>query len=219
MPPDLHQFLQANSSAVFGLVGALGGGILSFIATTILKRRDFNLQMWGKLLERRISAHQKVIAVAVEMRVMVCLGGFDERGEFRRAPQVLISKEEFERWFTRFTQLTLEGTTWLTTDAKREVNFAQDYLVTLHLHLADVPSEKYLAVGEIVRQDFIDLSSTLEKKAFEYFQEGIHRLRLDSLDKHHKYKRPETEFRLRSTALLGKLLAVQSLREAERDDG
>ena len=119
MPPNVHQFLSANASAVFGLIGALGGGVLSFLATLILKKRDFNLQMWGKLFDRRIAAHEKVISLAVEMRVMVGLGGRDKHGEVRRAPQVLLSKEEFERWFTRFTELTMEGTTWLSIATKR----------------------------------------------------------------------------------------------------
>lgn len=211
MPPDLQQFLSANASAVFGLIGALGGGFLSFFASALLKRRDFNLQTWGKLLERRIAAHEKVISLAVEMRVMVGLGGTGDNGEVRRAPQLLISKEEFERWFTRFTQLTMEGTSWLTIETKREVNFAQDYLVTLHMHLAKVPSDNYLRVGELIRQDFIDLSSSLEKKAFAYFQQGIHKLQLDSLDKHHKYKRMDSERRLYETALLKNLTAIQAL--------
>lgn len=214
MPSDLMQFLTANASAVFGLLGALGGGLLSFFASALLKRHDLNLQTWSKLLERRIVAHEKVISLAVEMRVMVGLGGVGDGGEVRRAPQLLISKEEFERWFTRFTQLTMEGTTWLTSETKREVNFVQDYLVTLHMHLATIPSDNYLRVGELIRQDFVDLSSALEKKAFAYFQSGVHRLRLASLDKRHKYKRPETERRMYETALLKNLKAVQGLGSA-----
>lgn len=210
MSQDVIQFLSANASAVFGLIGALGGGVLSFLATLILKKRDFNLQMWGKLFDRRIGAHEKVISLAVEMRVMVSLGGVDEHGENRRAPQILLSKDEFERWFTRFTQLTMEGTSWLTIDTKREVNFVQDYLATLHMHLANIPSEKYLSVGVFVRQDFIDLSSSLEKKAFTFFQYGIRELKLDSLDLHHKYKRPVTETRLRATALMQKMAQIES---------
>lgn len=216
VPSEAAQFLQANASAIFGLIGALGGGILSFFATGLLKRREFNLQLWAKLLERRIAAHENVIAVAVEMRVMVALGGVNAKSEVRRAPQVLISKEEFERWFTRFTQLTLEGTTWLSTATKREVNLAQDYLVTLHLHLQAISTDRYLEVGELVRQDFIDLSSSLEKVAYDYFQSGVRKLRLDSLEAHHKYKRPETERRLKATALLSNMPAIHALREAMR---
>jgi hypothetical protein len=213
---NIQQFITEHASAVFALLGVLGGGLLSFFGSLLLKKRDFNLRLWDKLIERRIKAHENVMALAVEMRIMVPIGGVDQDGDVRRAPQVLISKEEFDRWLTRFTQLSMEGTTWLTTDAKRELNFAQDYLVTLHQSISGIPSEKYLAVGNIIRGDFIDISSSLEKKSFEFFESGIRKLKLDSLNKWHKYKRPVTESRLKQTALLrnwetiSKVVAISS---------
>lgn len=199
---DWEIFFTAHASAVFALAGALGGGLLSFVGASLLKKQEFNLSMSGKLLDRRISAHEKVIALASEMRVMVALGGVSETGEVRRAPQVMISRDAFEGWFTRFAQLSLEGTSWLSTATKREVNFVQDYLVTLHLYLERVPSNHILVLGELVRQDFVDLSSSLEKTAFSFFQTGIRKLRPDSLDNWHKYERSETERRLSSTLLV-----------------
>lgn len=196
------QFVSGNASAVFALVGALGGGILSFIGALLLKKRDFSLATSAKLLDRRISAHENVVALATEMRVMVALGGVSDAGEVRRAPQIMLSREAFEDWFMRFTQLSLSGTSWLSTATKREVNFVQDYLVTLNMYLEHVPSDKFLLLGELIRQDFIDLSSSLEKTAFKFFQSGIRKLKPDSLDKWHKYKRPETEKRLASTVLV-----------------
>jgi hypothetical protein len=214
--PDVPGFLQANASAVFGLVGALGGGVLSYIATSLHKRREFDLQIWSKLFDRCIAAHERVMTLAVEMRVMVALGGTDAKGEVRRSPQVLLSKETFESWFTRFTQLSLEGTTWLNTATTREVNFVQDYLVTLHMHLDGMPSGKYLDVGEIIRQDFVDHSSSLEKQAFKFFTTDIRKLELSSLEDWHKYERQHTEQRLQATALLAKLDHVQALGEQLR---
>lgn len=202
MEYDWGAFLTANASAIFALAGALGGGILSFVGALLLKKREFNLAVSSKILDRRISAHEKVIALATEMRIMVALGGFSESGEVRRAPQIMLSRDTFEDWFTRFTQLSMEGTSWLSTASKREVNFAQDYLVTLHLYLEHVPSDTFLQLGELIRQDFVDLSSSLEKKAFQFFQTGIRKLRPDSLNQWHKYKRPETERRLGSTLLV-----------------
>lgn len=199
---DWGTFLTAHASAIFALAGALGGGILSFVGALLLKKREFSLSVSGKLLDRRIAAHEKVIAVATEMRVMVALGGFSASGEVRRAPQVMISRDTFDDWFTRFTQLSLEGTSWLSTATKREVNFIQDYLITLHLYLERVPSDQFLGLGEIIRQDFVDLSSSLEKTAFTFFQSGVRKLQPDSLSKWHKYKRGETEQRLGATLLV-----------------
>ncbi|MCS2609557.1 hypothetical protein [Halomonas dongshanensis] len=199
---DWGTFLTAHASAIFALTGALGGGVLSFIGALLLKKREFHLSVSGKLLDRRIAAHERVIALATEMRVMVALGGFSSSGEVRRAPQVMISRDTFDDWFTRFTQLSLEGTSWLSTAAKREVNFAQDYLITLHLYLEQIPSDRFLGLGEVIRQDFVGLSSSLEKAAFGFFQSGVRKLKPDSLEKWHKYKRKETERRLASTLLL-----------------
>lgn len=199
---DWGQFLTVHASAIFALVGALGAGVLSFLGGILLKRQEFNLSMSGKLLDRRISAHEKVIALATEMRVMIAIGGVSATGEFNRTPQIMLSREIFEDWFTRFTQLCLEGTSWLSTETKREVNLVQDYLVTLNMYLEGVASDEFPALGGIIRQDFVDLSSALEKKAFKFFEHGIRKLQPDSLNKWHKYKLPETKRRLNSTLLL-----------------
>lgn len=205
----LIEFINKNASAIFGLLGAFGGGAITFLTTWFIKKREYDLRLWDKLLERRIKAHENVIAVALEMRVMVSLGGVDNNGEVARAPQMLLSKDEFERWFTRFTQLTMEGTTWLTTEVKRELNFVQDYLVTLHQNLSNVPSERYLSIGQIIRQDFIDLSSELEKKAFSFFEGEMRQLKLNSLNEWHKYERQVTEKRLKETVLLSRWEIVE----------
>lgn len=202
MDYDWGCFLNNNASAIFALAGALGGGILSFIGAMLLKKREFNLVISSKMLDRRIDAHEKMIAISTEMRVMVVLGGVSESGEVRRAPEIMISRDTFEDWFARFTKISMDGTSWLSTTTKREVNFVQDYLVTLHLYLERVPSGEFLGLGEVIRQDFIDLSSALEKTAFHFFQKGIRKLQPDNLDKWHKYERSETERRMGATSLV-----------------
>ncbi|WP_442797978.1 hypothetical protein [Pantoea vagans] len=202
MEHDLGVFLTANASALFALVGALGGGVLSFFSAMMLKRREFNLNISGKLLERRITSHENIISLAVELRVMVALGGESPSGDVRRAPQIMMSQVEFEDWLAHFAQLGLKGTSWLSNNTKKEVYFIQDYLVTLHMYLDGIPSDKYLELGELIRQDFIDLSSSLEKKAFSFFQTGIRKLKPDSLDEWHKYEISETQSRLASTNLV-----------------
>ncbi len=198
----MEEFITNNASAIFGLAGAFLGGLLSFIALWMIKNREYALHIWQILLERRIKAHENLISAAIEMRVMVGLGGKEKNGEVARAPQVLRSRETFEAWFTHFTQLTQEGSTWLSIKAKREVNFVQDYLVTLHENLANVPSERYLSVGQIIRQDFIELSSALEKAAYDYFENQIRKRKLGRLSDWHKYPREDTESRLAGTSLL-----------------
>ena len=217
MDAETTSFLSEHASAIFAIAGAVAGGILSFVGSLILKNRDFRLRLWDQLAERKIKAHENVIALAVEMRVMMMLGGDDENGELRRSPQVLISKPEFESWFTRFTQLSLQGTTWLSLDAKRELNFVQDYLVTLHERLRPIPSDRYLDVGVHIKNDFIDLSSSLEKAAFRFFETGVDKLALESLDKWHKYERSVTIERLEKTQLRARWDLVNSYSDLEAE--
>lgn len=215
MEAETASFFSEYASAIFALVGAIAGGVLSFVGSLILKNRDFKLRLWDQLAERKIKAHENVISLAIEMRVMVMLGGDDENGELRRSPQVLISEQEFESWFTRFTQLSLQGTTWLSLDAKRELNFVQDYLVTLYDRLRPIPSDRYLAVGVHIKNDFIDLSSSLEKAAFRFFETGVDKLALESLEKWHKYERSVTIDRLEKTQLSKRWDLVSSYAELE----
>ncbi|WP_121627338.1 hypothetical protein [Poseidonibacter antarcticus] len=204
-------FINEYSDAIFALLGAFGGGLISFFASWMIKKREFTLRLWDKLLDKRIKAHEDVITMALEMRIMVALGGFDENNEVLRVPKLLQSKEEFENWFRKFTQLTLNGSTWLTTETKREVNFVQDYLVTLHQYILQVPSEKYLSIGQIIRQDFIELSGELEKKAFNFFSKEIHQLELNNLNEHHKYKINDTKGRLNKTLLMTKWQSIKDI--------
>jgi hypothetical protein len=202
MSSDWATFFSANASAIFALAGALCAGVLSAATAFRVKRREFDLAMTGKLFERRISAHEKVIEIATEMRVMAPLGDRAADGEVRRAPRVMLTRDSFEDWLASFTRRSLEGTSWLSTKAKRELNFVQDYLLTLHMHLAGVRSERYPELGMLIRQDFIDLSSSLEKQAFEFFRTGVRQLQLHSLDEWHKFELSETQRRLGETALM-----------------
>jgi hypothetical protein len=199
---SLGQFLEQHASAAFGLLGAVGGGLLSASASWLLRKREYDLQLWGKLLDRRLQAHERVIQVALEMRIMIPLGGADGEGGVRRAPRVLSSKQIFEEWSQQAIAEPGSGSTWLSTAAKRELNFVQDYLVTLYMYLAKVPTERYTEVGMIVRQDFIDLSSALERQTFSFFENDIRRLKLNDLHDWHKYPRDETDRRLNATRLL-----------------
>lgn len=85
--PVVKEFLQENASALFALGGAFGTALLSFLAAWFLRKRDYDLRLWDKLLERgRIDAHERLINVALEMRVMVALGGVDKAGKVVRSP-------------------------------------------------------------------------------------------------------------------------------------
>ena len=213
----MKEFLEANASIFIGLGGAVGGALISLVVGWLLRKRDYDLRLWDKFIERRIQAHENLINVALEMRVMVTPGTVDEEGEVIRAPRVLFSQEAFEQWFTRAISTAVAGSTWLATDAKREANFLQDYLVTLHLYLQSVPSDDYLSVGCIIRQDFLAISASLERAAFSFFEKDARQLRLGNLDERHKYPREQTERRLKDTQLWRRWSEWSPVADAEAD--
>jgi len=213
------EFLEAHANLFIALGGAVGGALISLVVGWLLRKRDYDLRLWDKFIERRIQAHENLINIALEMRVMVAPGTVDAEGEVIRAPQVLISQEAFEQWFTSAITSGVAGSTWLATDAKREANFLQDYLVTLHLHLQPVASDDYLSVGWIIRQDFIDISASLERAAFSFFEKDVRRLKLSNLDEWHKYPREQTEKRLKETQLLQRWSEWSPLTPKSDNDG
>lgn len=198
----MDDFVLAHAKILIAVGGAIGGALISLVVGWILRKRDYDLRLWERLLDRRLKAHESLINIALEMRVMVALGTVDERGEVLRAPKALLSRDDFNQWFGSAINNGVAGSTWLATNAKREANFLQDYLVTLHLHLQSVPSEAYLSVGAVIRQDFVDISTSLERAAFSYFEKDARRLVLSNLTEWHKYPREETERRLKDTQLL-----------------
>jgi hypothetical protein len=202
-----------NAAAVLALLGVLVGAIvtggLTFANGWIMRKRDLDLKIWEKLLDRRIAAHETVIGLAIAMRRMAPLGGTDAAGGLVRAPEVMMSKEAFDTWLVEFAETSSPAATWLSTAVKRELNFAQDYIVTLYANLSGSAPGAFPTIGAFVRQDFIDLSSKLEKAAFEFFTREARNLRLNDLDDWHKYPRQMTEFRLQETLLLSKWAEIK----------
>jgi hypothetical protein len=213
----MNQIIRDNTSALIGVCGVVIGAVVTFLASWALRKRDYDLRLWNKLIDRRIDAHEKLINHAHQMRVMIARNGFDESGEVIRYPQVLSSRDVFEDWFANTITSIGSASTWLSTPAKREANFLQDYLVTLHINLRSVPSSRFPDVGLIVRQDFIDMSSNLERISYIFFDKDVRKLRLNNLNDWHKYLRPQTEKRLNDTNLLRQWSDVSQLGESNAD--
>jgi uncharacterized iron-regulated protein len=169
----LIQVIRENITAIFVLLGTIIGAVLTFVGTLIHQNREMRNRFLEKLIEKRMEAHEQIISLTKMLRSMKSLGYSEENGELARSPICLNSKEDFNEAFARFYQVGINSSTWLSTVVTREFNFIQDYLINLSEFLKDVDSQKYPKIGQIIRQDFIDFSSTLEKYAFNYFQKEL----------------------------------------------
>jgi hypothetical protein len=204
-------YFPAILSLIGVLSGALIGGGLSFWGTWVAPKRALDLKIWEKLLDCRITAHENVVRLALQMRNMEALGKPDSQDELPRAPQVMMSKEAFFNWLNTFAQESGPASTWLATPVKREVNFVQDYFVMLHTYLSEISSDDdFATVGNLIRQDFIDLSANLEKVAFKFFEVEARKLHLNDLSEWHKFPLEETRSRLGKTVLLQNLAKIRA---------
>jgi hypothetical protein len=71
------------------------------------------------------------------------------------------------------------------------------YITTKNLNNTD--NIQYL--GCIVRQDFIDMSSSIEKMAFQFYSKKVFKLNIENKKKWHKYEKEVTSKRLDETHL------------------
>jgi len=198
----MEQIIKDNASAIFALLGTLAGATLTFVGTWILQSQEARNRLLEKVLDKRIQAHEKVIELSKLLRQITSLGYAEKDGELARTPVIMLSHESFDDFLLKFSQAGAESSTWLSTGVTRELNFVQDYFVNLYEFLRDVQPDKFPEIGRIIRQDFIDFSSSLEKLAFDFFAKDLTKMRLNDLSQWHKYPLKTTQKRLNETAFL-----------------
>ena len=195
----MMEFLQENASAIFALAGVFGGSLLSFWGTWLLKRRDLQLRLCEKVIDRRLASHDAVITLAKELRKTGIL--YDEATSFEdRAPICFCTPEDFDKFNTVFALTMVEHSTWLSASLVRELHLLQEYLVNVQIRIREVGKNKTFELGCIIREDFISFSSRIEQFAIEYFSK-IQRLENLKYPTETYYSEKERKSRLAMTAL------------------
>ena len=198
----MEQIITDNASAIFAILGTLAGGILTFIGTWILQSQEAKNRLLEKVLDKRIQAHEKVIELSKFLRQMTSLGYAEKDGELARTPAIMMSHESFDDFLLRFSQTGVDSSTWLSTEVTRELYFVQDYFINLYEFLKNVEQDKFPEIGRVIRQDFIDFSSSLEKLAFDFFAKDLTKMKLNDLRQWHKYPLKVTQKRLNETEFM-----------------
>jgi hypothetical protein len=103
------EIIKHNIPAVFAIIGAISGALISLFGTWVLKKTELRLRLWEKILDHRIQAHEQVIELARTIRVVNAL----EQSANVRTPHVLNSREQFELWYSEYIELFGIASTWL----------------------------------------------------------------------------------------------------------
>ena len=195
----MKEFLISNAAGVFALLGTIFGGATSFLGARAIARAELRLRLREKVLDRRIDAHERIVRAAKTMSTMVVVSYDPRTGDLPRAPYFFADPDAFQRWYGEFVLAVQDASTWLAAPVARELYVIQNYLVNLDQALTPVPPERYMAVGAILRVDFLEFSERLERLAFEFFEKDLDRLRLHRLSER-VYDVEEARKRLDKTA-------------------
>lgn len=196
---------------IIAAVSALLGVFISQQYELRIRKKDLYFRLWEKVLDRRIQSHEQITQLAKSLRQMHLLGYDEENGEVIRTPVILTSMEEFEKWFSYFSQTIALSSTWLSIEVTRELNLFQDYVINLYRYINQINPDALPKLGNILRDDFIQFSNRIEKLSFEFFSQDLSKLQLNDLRKWHKYRIEETQEKLMTTILFSKSKELEVL--------
>lgn len=191
-------FITANSAAFFALLGTLAGVAISFLSGWQLKKVETRHRLYEKVIDKRIEAHEKIMRVVKPMQAVVIIGRQSDN-ILKRSLTIFSNREIFTDWYGDFQVNFLEYSVWLNKKLVRELFYAQDYLANLNEFLSAVDSKYFMQIGCIIKDDFVDLSNSITRLAFEFFSKDLSKMKFQMYGKDFKYEPMETKSRLEKT--------------------
>lgn len=173
-----------------GIIGLIIGSILTFIFSSNLKSKETKLKISEKLIDKRIDAHEKVLKLSKLMRSSHTENEFNSAKELITYPLIFLTEENYRDWRQNYFLVTNEYSHWLSISVLNELFFIQDYIVNLDKALENIPDDNFKSIGKILKMDFIEMSTNLEKQVVLYFEKGWSNL---SVKKKGNHKLPKTE--------------------------
>lgn len=200
---------------LFTLLGVLIGTILSFITSWFLKSRETKLKISTQLIEKKIEAHEKILTLAKSMRATVSLDKVNAENEYITYPLIFCDKVNFQDWRSSFFLITNEYSHWLGSNVIHEIFYIQDYITNLDKRIEKTPEENYKSIGIILKSDFVEMATNLEKNVINYFESGWKTLKIQN--KKGKFKLPKKESirRLNNSNLFKRHLEIHKYLEKE----
>jgi len=193
---------------IFTLIGVLIGTFLSFMTAWILKSRETRLKISGQLIEKRIEAHEQILSLAKTMRATVSLDKVNSENEYITYPIIFNNKQNFQDWRSSFFLITNQYSHWLDLDVTRELFYIQDYITNLDKRIEKTPENNYISIGIILRNDFLDMATCLEKTVINYFDKGWRSLRFKKEKGRSKYPKNLSLKRLNNSNLFKRHLEI-----------
>ena len=188
-------------TSLIGLGGiVIGVAITSFVNWRV-KSKEARLRVLEKIFDKRLLAHEEVLEIVQLLKTTVSTKTIDNDLNMITYPAVLADKETFNGFQGRFYQIVTFNAHWLDINLSRELNYVQDYIQNVYMLLKKKSENLYPEIATLLKGNFITIASSLEKETVKFFDKDLLRMRIDTRNHHHKYKKDETIKRLEGTSL------------------
>ena len=197
--------------SLIGLLGVIIGTVITAFISLKLKSKETKLRIIEKIFDKRIQAHENILVIIMTIRSVTSTEKIDESNNLISFPRSMTSSNSFTNYMNETFLVFHQNSHWLNTDLEREFGFLQDYFISLSNKLKNASDLQVEKIGILVKQDFIDLASSLGKIAFDFFREDIYNMKINKHDEWHKYPKEKTFERMVKTYLFTKKKEIDNI--------
>ena len=201
---NLYTYEKEILISLLSMFGVLSGVTLTFWFGLITKKSETKLKVIEKFIDKKLEAFEKLNIFTNEIRSF-------SQYENHLYPTAFHSEENLRQLKLKLFEV-LCNSIWYSSNIIKELNFLQDYFVTLKDKIKGIQNEKIKMVGIILNPDFISISMKLDEMNKEYLVKEVAKLHYKPSKKEPVYNKQEKENRLKSLKLMNSGEQIQSLK-------
>lgn len=188
--------------ALVGLLGVIIGLVFNYFSNSFLKSKEVKLRIIEKVFDKRLKAHEDILAIAKSLRTTVSLHTATDGINVDSYPGILHSNEVFTQFKYDFGVIVNSHSHWISIELFRTLNYIQDYIENVSQTLLKKSEVNYPKFAVIVKDDFIGLAAELEFETMKFFDHDLYSVNLKTSKGHHKWPIEYSLERLKKTELL-----------------
>jgi hypothetical protein len=195
---------------LISLGGLIVGSFLTLIVQFYLSKKQTELSLSEKMIERRINAYNELYEKVKELRFMMpimLINNEDENEKLKRKPRILLDLESLDDFINKTLDIYNRNSQWFSNDVVKEINYMQDYLLNVRTIFQDLTKESKEVFASDIKDDFIELGTIIDKAILPFYKNKYLKLKEDiGLLKWHKLRKEETLKRINNTILAKKYI-------------
>lgn len=162
------EVIAENFSSLMALLGVIIGAWLTFRFTSSLKKKELDLRLREKLLDRRIDAHEQVARFAQSLGSTVSVG-VREDDKYVSMPAYMIGIKEYQEWSNHWGEIVNSSNVWLMGETSEELALIGMYLRELEKILDNTDTNNLWVIGVELTGDLGTFSMRLGNACQNFF--------------------------------------------------